>query len=230
MTSNDEPNLDELLGLVNHPGPLPGDGEQRLLRELHASLDRGPLAPDSNLLETGDTPGDTGAELITLRPLDPPKTTPRPRSRTAWIAAAAAAVIALALGAVLLDDDPDSRVANPPPPPPVLTGMREACTRFADATPDRADLTELVATADPNAAAELTRTLDAFEILRRDLDAAAELTTDELASLEVITGFLRQATLQLDNGQPAGDTLDNAHQLLRTLGDHHQGFRGCRDY
>lgn len=230
MTRNDEPDLDELLALVNRPGPLPGETEERLLRELHASLDRGPLTTDDRVLETANTHRDPDAELITLRPLDQHETTHRRPSRTAWLAAAAAAVIALALGAALLDDDPETRVANQPTPPPTMTDMDEACARFSDTTPARADLVDLVATANPSASAELARTIDAFEILRRDLDAGAELTTDELASLQLTVGFLRQAALELDNGRPARDTLDQAHRLLRGVGDNHPAFRDCRNY
>ena len=230
MTSSNGPDLDELLALVNQPGPLPGDTEERLLRELHASLDQGPLTTDTRAPGVDEALADTDAEVITLSPFDQTETASSGVSRAGWIAAAAAGVIALALGAALLADDPETRVANQPTPPPVLTDMSDACTRFSDTTPDRTDLTELVATTDPSAAAELARTIDALEILQRDLDAGAELSADELASLQLTLGFLRQAALELDNIQPAGDALDQAHELLRGLGDTHPAFRACRNY
>ncbi len=241
--------LTELLRLTDRSGPLPRDLEETLLAELHNSLAQGPLArgdTDSGGIESvsnEDTARD-GIDSDVVVALDlrtvPSDDRRNPRRRQLWWATAAAAA-ALVVGLVVgmrpspqstdvADQPVTTSTATPATPAPVLADLAAACARFSESTPSRQDVTNAVENADATAITSLDEVVAAMDVLLIDAAASGQLTDNRITSLEVARGLFRQASIELNAGIDAAQSLANAHEGLAGAFAGTADFTDCRSY
>ena len=118
MTDDRRPDIDELISLVELPGPLP-DGVEDALWESTAELfERQVGAPKLDEQRSSASEHESETEIIVL---SPERSDPAPRRRTWLFAAAAALVVVLAVGlsVVSRSDDREEPATTQVPPPTV---------------------------------------------------------------------------------------------------------------